>query len=110
MPSNGPTDEQVKLMRDAMLESYVRRNPEAQPEPGTSLYAVLEGAAGPIAAVMAAIGEDAEAAIHDFLEADREELVSPEPDPRAFERLVDRDPEPREADDWPCQRNSEGSF
>jgi hypothetical protein len=120
-----PTDEQIKLVRDAYLEAYIRRNPVAQPEPGTSLYAILEATGAILAAVIAAVPE-AEESIYDFLEADRNSVLQPDPDPRAFERLervTDRDergepigtePNPDRqydpGDEWPCKRRAEGSF
>lgn len=122
MSSKKPSEDQIKLMRDAFLEAYVRRNPHAQPEPGTSLYAVLEATGAVIAGIMANV-EGADEAIRLFLEADRDTTISPDPDESAYSRLVEvveRDPEtgevletkdiPGAADEWPCIRNSEGTF
>jgi len=131
-----PTDEQIKLVRDAFLEGYIRRAPKARPAPGTSLYAVLESCASVITCIMAGVNavnpqaiSAVEDSIFDWLEADRQSTISPPVDKSAYEPLIARRVESvdgeqvevelglpaarkdmTEAEMWPCKRNAEGSF
>lgn len=73
--------ELVGEMRDYALELYLRRLPDAAPEPGTSLYAIIEASAMVWASVV--FNSENPEVILDGLRKlvgeDREEPVSPPP-------------------------------
>lgn len=111
MPVKTATPEQIGLVRDAFLEGYVRRNPIALPSPDTSIYATLESCAATIANLI--FTDDPEEALKAYLEEDRQEVISPEPDPLAYQQLETREGEPhpdREPDAWPCFEKADGSY
>lgn len=100
-----PSDEQVARMRDAVLETYIRKIPQAAPAPGTSLYAIIEASAL-IWAI--AFDEDDVERLIGFLEFDKQGGVNtPAPSLEAITPLENRDGTPNE--DHPAVKNPESA-
>jgi hypothetical protein len=88
--AESPSVEEIGIVRDKFISAYVRRNPFAEPGPGTSLFAVLESASLILALLVKNV-PGAQDVLETLFEKDEEELLLPDPNPEAYKPLITKD-------------------